>query len=153
MGDPGGGAGGRGGGGTLDAARASGALAIVNPAPAGRLPADLVARFDVAVVNETELEALGDMRAQATVLTLGGAGARLLPDGPLVPAFPAEVVDATGAGDALVGGMAAALAERMPLEQALRFGMATASLAVEQRGCQPAMPARERIERRLAGAG
>ena len=59
---------------TLDAARAKGALAIVNPAPAGRLPADLVARFDVAVVNETELDALGDTRARATVLTLGGAG-------------------------------------------------------------------------------
>jgi ribokinase len=137
--------------GVLEAARATGALAIVNPAPAGNLPAELVARFDVAVVNETELEALGDHRAQTTVLTLGAAGARVLPDGAVLPALPAQVVDTTGAGDALVGGLAAGLAEGMPVDDALRLGMATASIAVEREGCQPAMPAREQVNRRLAG--
>jgi ribokinase len=138
---------------TLETARASGATALVNPAPAGRLPADLVARFDIAVVNETELEALGGQRAPVTVLTLGAAGARLLPDGPVLPATPAQAVDATGAGDALVGALAAGLAEGMPIERALLFGMAAASLAVESPGCQPAMPARDRIDARLAAAG
>jgi ribokinase len=137
---------------TLAAARATGAVALVNPAPAGRLPAELVGRFDIAVVNETELEALGEARAPVTVLTLGASGARVLPDGAQLPAFPAEVVDTTGAGDALVGGMAAALAEGTELTDALRFGMATAALAVEQPGCQPAMPSRERIEQRLGAA-
>jgi ribokinase len=135
---------------TLEAARASGATALVNPAPAGRLPADLVARFDIAVVNETELEALGGHRAPVTVLTLGATGARLLPDGPVLSAFPAQAVDTTGAGDALVGVMAAGLAEGMPVERALRFGMAAAAVAVESPGCQPAMPARDRIHDRLA---
>jgi ribokinase len=134
---------------TLEAARATGALALVNPAPAGKLPAELVARFDVAVVNETELAALGESRPPLTVLTLGAAGARMLPDGPLLPALPAEVVDTTGAGDALVGAMAAALGEGQPPRAALRVGMAAASLAIEQRGCQPAMPARAAIDRRL----
>ena len=138
---------------TLEAARVTGALALVNPAPAGKLPAKLVARFDAAVVNETELAALGESRPPLTVLTLGSAGARILPDGPVLPALPAEVVDTTGAGDALVGGMAAALAEGQPPQAALRVGMAAASLAIEQRGCQPAMPAREAIERRLAASG
>jgi len=137
---------------TLRAARSTGATAIVNPAPAGHLPAELVARFDIAVVNETELDALGGARAPATVLTMGAAGARVLPDGETLPAFPAAVVDTTGAGDALVGGMAAGLADGMELVEALRFGMATASIAIEQPGCQPAMPRRDQIEQRLAGA-
>jgi ribokinase len=135
---------------TLETARASGATALVNPAPAGRLPGELVARFDIAVVNETELESLGDHRAPVTVLTLGAAGARLLPDGPVLPALPAQAVDATGAGDALVGTMAAGLAEGMPVERALRFGMAAAAVAVESPGCQPAMPTRDVIDARLA---
>jgi ribokinase len=138
---------------TLETARASGATALVNPAPAGRLPADLVARFDIAVVNQTELDALGGHHAPVTVLTMGAAGARLLPDGPVLPALPAQAVDTTGAGDALVGAMAAALAEGMPVERALRFGMAAASVAVESPGCQPAMADRGRIDDRLAAAG
>lgn len=138
---------------TLETARASGATALVNPAPAGRLPADLVARFDIAVVNETELKSLGGHLAPVTVLTLGAAGARLLPEGPVLPAMPAQAVDTTGAGDALVGAMAAGLAEGMPVERALLLGMAAASVAVESPGCQPAMPARDRIDARLAAAG
>jgi ribokinase len=63
------------------------------------------------------------------------------------------VVDTTGAGDALAGAMAAALAEGRPPDQALAVGMAAAALVIEQRGCQPAMPSRQAIERRLAGAG
>jgi ribokinase len=136
---------------TLRAARVTGAVAIVNPAPAGHLPAELVAQFDVAVVNETELEALVGARAPATVLTLGAAGARMLPGGETLPAFPADVVDTTGAGDALAGAMAAGLAEGMELVDALRFGMAAAAISTEQRGCQPAMPGRGQIDRRLAG--
>ena len=135
--------------GTLAAARQTGALAVVNAAPAGRLPADLVARFDVAIVNETEIEALGSELPPSVVLTLGAAGARILPDGPCLPALPADVVDTTGAGDALAGGLVAGLAEGLPLADALRLGLATASLCVERYGCQPAMPTRAEVEARL----
>jgi len=136
--------------GTLAAARQTGALAVVNAAPAGRLPADLVARFDIAIVNETEIEALGSSLSPNVVLTLGAAGARILPDGPSLPALPAKVVDTTGAGDALAGGVVAGLAEGLPLADALRLGLATASLCVERYGCQPAMPARAEVDARLA---
>jgi ribokinase len=127
-------------------------MAVVNPAPAGRIPAELIERFDVAVVNETELDALGDRRPPAVVLTLGKHGARVLPDGPELPAFAAEAVDTTGAGDALTGALAAALAEGRPHDQAVQFGMAAAAVSVERPGCQPAMPRRAEIEERLAGA-
>jgi ribokinase len=136
----------------LDAARATGATALVVPAPAGLLPAEIVARFDVAVVNETELAALGGLHPAAVVLTLGARGARILPDGPQLPALPAKVVDTTGAGDSLTGAVAAGLAEGMPLERAVRLGIAAASICVERPGCQPAMPRRAEVEARLRGA-
>jgi ribokinase len=135
--------------GTLRAARETGALAVVNAAPAGRLPSDLVRRFDIAIVNETEIEALGTGLPPTVVLTLGAAGARILPDGPSLPALPAQVVDTTGAGDALAGGLAAGLAEGLAPPDALRLGLATASLCVERYGCQPAMPTRTEVDARL----
>ncbi len=134
---------------TLAAARSTGALAVVNPSPAGRLPPELVRRFDIAIVNQTELEALGAGSPPTVVLTLGAGGARLLPDGPSLPALPAEVVDTTGAGDALAGALAAGLAAGASLEQALQLGLATASLCVERDGCQPAMPTQAEVQRRL----
>jgi ribokinase len=139
--------------GVLAAARATGATAVVTPSPAGSIPADVVARFDVAVCNETELEALGDRRPAAVVVTLGAAGARILPSGHTLPALPADVVDTTGAGDCLTGALAAGLAEGQPLEQAVRLGLAAASICVERPGCQPAMPARDEVERRLGSGG
>jgi ribokinase len=139
--------------GTLRAARSTGALAVVNPSPAGRLPAELVASFDIAIVNETELEALGDRLPPTLILTLGARGARILPDGPELPALPAQAVDTTGAGDALAGAVAAGLAEDQPLERALELGIAAASLCVERYGCQPAMPRRDEVDQRLAGTG
>jgi ribokinase len=138
--------------GTLAAARATGASSLVNPSPAGRLPPELVAGFDVAIVNETELGALGDEHPPHVVLTLGSRGVRILPDGPELPAIRARVVDTTGAGDALAGATAAALAQGRPLEQAVEWGIAAASLSVERHGCQPAMPRRDEIETRMRRA-
>jgi ribokinase len=138
--------------GALGRARAEGATAIVNASPAGRIPTELVVEFDIALVNETELEALGGDRPPQVILTLGRRGARLLPDGREMPAFPARPVDTTGAGDALAGATAALLAEGRPLDEAVRFGMAAAAVSVERDGCQPAMPGRGEIEQRLAGA-
>jgi ribokinase len=135
--------------GVLAAARATGATALVVPAPAGLLPVDIVTRFDVAIVNETELAALDGRHPDRVVLTLGARGARILPDGPQLPALPANVVDTTGAGDCLTGAVAAGLAEGMPLADAVRLGIAAASLCVERPGCQPAMPMREEAEARL----
>jgi ribokinase len=139
--------------GTLVAARATGAAAVVNASPAGRIPPEVVTRFDVAIVNETELDALAAGRPPRVVLTLGARGVRILPDGPELPAIPADVVDTTGAGDALAGVTAAALAEGRPLPEAVEWGIAAASLCVERHGCQPAMPRREEVEMRMRAGG
>jgi len=54
-----------------------------------------------------------------------------------VPAFAVpRVVDPTGAGDAVRAGWYAALAEGRPMEQALRWGMAAASIVIQHAGPQ-----------------
>ena len=104
-------------------------------------------------MNETELDALGGEHPPHVVVTLGERGVRILPEGTALPALPARVLDTTGAGDALAGAAAAALAEGRSLEDALEWGIATASLAVERPGCQPAMPRRAEVEDRMRGGG
>ncbi|MHB1260673.1 MAG: carbohydrate kinase family protein [Thermoplasmatota archaeon] len=54
-----------------------------------------------------------------------------------VAAFPvAQVVDPTGAGDAVRAGWYAALAQGRPMEQALRWGMAAANIVIRHAGPQ-----------------
>jgi ribokinase len=68
-----------------------------------------------------------------------------------LPSIPALVLDTTGAGDALAGVAAAALAEGRTLVEAVGWGIAAASLSVERHGCQPAMPRRDEVEERMRG--
>ena len=57
---------------------------------------------DVVFANEAELEALGEPPAGTLVLKRGAQGFEV--DGKPYPATPADVVDTTGAGDALAAG-------------------------------------------------
>jgi ribokinase len=136
--------------GTLAAARADGALAIVNPSPVNAIDPDLVRHFDLAVVNEIEHEALAGHLPARTVLTLGARGAVLLPSGETFPAIPAKVVDTTGAGDAFAGALAACLAEGMEIGAALGRATVAAGISVEREGCQPSYPTRADVDLRAA---
>src|SRR5438445_5300466 len=49
----------------------------------------------------------------------------------ILPPAPRKVADVTGAGDALAGATIAALLRGLPLRQALRDGVAAATLAIE----------------------
>lgn len=154
----------------LEIARAAGVTTILNPAPAAHLPDAMLALCDYLTPNESEAEALTGLpvtspeqaktaaealRAKgvgAVVITLGGQGA-LYHDGkttihaPIVSA--GKVVDTTGAGDAFNGGFAVALAEGMPIEQALRFASVTAGISVTRPGTAGSMPTRAEIMARL----
>ncbi len=68
----------------------------------------------------------------------------------LVPAFPAEAVDTTGAGDTFNAALAVALAEGRDIEQALLFANRAASLSVQHFGAQGGMPARKEVEELLS---
>jgi ribokinase len=139
--------------GTLAAARADGAIAVVNPSPPNAIDADLVARFDIAIVNETELDVFAGHLPARVVLTRGAYGAVLLPEGTELPAVPARAVDTTGAGDAFAGGLCAGLASGMSLEQAAQLALVTAAVSVERDGCQPSYARRGEIAERAAAAG
>ena len=89
---------------------------------------------------------------QAVVLKLGARGALLLTRDVEVhvPAFPVEVVDTTGAGDAFSGTLAVATAEGLPLEEAVRRANAAGALTVTRFGTLPAMPTRQEVDLFLA---
>jgi ribokinase len=145
-------------------AHAHGVTVILNPAPACELPAELLAQVDVLVPNESETAiltglpagsqvevqaaALLELGVGAALLTLGERGALLArPEGTEhVPAFRVTPVDTTAAGDAFVGGFAAALAEgRSPVE-AVRWGCAAGALATTKLGAQPSLPTHQEVE-------
>ena len=158
----------------LQIARAGGAVTILNPAPAAELPEGMLALADYVTPNETEAEgitgiavrsvddavraaeALRGKGAGAAIITLGENGA-LYHDGTRVIHVPAleagPVVETTGAGDAFNGGLAAALAEGMDAEAAVRFANATAALSVTRPGTAPSMPRRAEIDALLARSG
>ncbi|MEU0494778.1 ribokinase [Mycobacterium sp. NPDC006124] len=139
------------------AARARGTF-VLNAAPAAALPADLLARCDVLIVNEHELAAVAerdvgtdaeaitaahsDLRSRgvgAVVTTLGAAGALVTDADGVTTALPApssDVVDTTGAGDAFAGVVAARLSAGDDLLVACRWGVAAGSLAVRGAGAQ-----------------
>ena len=95
----------------------------------------------------------------AVTLGAGGAYVRCAEGGAEVAGFPADAVDATGAGDSFWGGFLAAFCEsgKAPAEVTLadavsfaRLGNVVASLCVRKRGAIPAMPTREEAEALLA---
>lgn len=155
-------------------ARDAGVTTILNPAPAppAPLPDSLLALADYVVPNESEAAiltglpaenveqaeraavALQQHGAKNVILTLGARGALVRAANgrsTIVDAFNAgQVVETTGAGDAFCGGFAAALAEDMPLLDAVRFGCATAGISVTRHGTAPSMPQRAEIEALLA---
>lgn len=153
----------------LRQARLAKATAILNPAPAGGLQPETLALADVLTPNDLELTALaGDgspsVRARrvlghgsgdrAVLVSLGRRGA-LLVAGRQVRAIPAprvEVVDTTGAGDALNGALAAGLAVGLELGEAARRAVAAATLAVTRPGARGGMPTLAELEASVAAA-
>jgi ribokinase len=151
----------------LEIARAAGCITVFNPAPAIKFDSGLFALCDYVVPNETEAEALTGIavsdlagaRRAGDALLAKGAGTALITLGERgalfhardrslhVPPFAVgKVVETTGAGDAFVGGFAAALADGADPLEAARFGSATAGISVTRAGTAPAMPRRAEIE-------
>jgi ribokinase len=145
-------------------AKQTGSRVILNAAPAGKLSPELLAALDVLIVNELEAAAIAAMHAMppkpedfaaafhrryscAVVVTLGAKGAIAAVDDELltVEAPKVEVVDTTGAGDALVGALAAALDRGVDWTRAIAEAIAAGSLACTVAGAQAALPDRAGI--------
>jgi len=93
--------------------------------------------------------------ARAAILTLGDQGLWLAEAGHQqhLPAFAVRAVDTTAAGDAFLGGFAAALARGQDSVAACRYGAAAGALAVTRPGAQPSLPTRDEVEDFLAQRG
>ncbi|MFL5332658.1 MAG: sugar kinase [Geminicoccaceae bacterium] len=111
--------------------------------------AGVLAVADLLLPSEADLEHLCPGRSEAEAvqgLLAAGRQMVLLKKGAegsvyydahhhiATPAFPAEEVDATGAGDCFGGTFAACLALGLPLERALRLANAAGALAVGRKG-------------------
>jgi ribokinase len=149
---------------TLDALRTAhtaGVTAILNPAPARALSADILALGPILTPNEHELvvaigndvtgAALDELAARhrgPIIVTQGPAGA-LLVDGDRRERFEGRpvsgVVDSTGAGDAFCGVLAAWLAEGRSLDEAIVAANAAGALSVAAPGAREGMPGREAL--------
>lgn len=151
--------------------RKHGVRTLFNPAPAQELPSAVLGDIDILTPNETELRILlgrepddpiptrelaRELKARGVkrvIVTMGGRGALVLhEDGAedVVPPVEVDVVDTTGAGDAFNAGLAVALAEGKPLEQAVAFASCTGALACTRLGVIPSLARRAEAERLLS---
>ena len=151
-------------------AHARGVSVVLDPAPAQVLPAELYPLIDLLTPNASEAGALvgfpvvteqdaeraaQELRSRGVAEVLikrGGQGVLWVGAGPVqsMPAYRVEAVDTVAAGDAFNGGLAAALADRLPLAEAIRWGLATSALAVTRHGAQDSLPSRSEVRALLA---
>jgi ribokinase len=127
--------------------RARGFLAL-NAAPANPVPADVLRRADLVVVNRFELEALPE-NPRLVALTLGAEGAVLLEGGVEVAsaaAPPVDAVDGTAAGDAFTACLVVSLLEGRPRDEALTRACKAGALAASRPGAQPSLPTAAEVD-------
>ncbi|MBA2298955.1 MAG: ribokinase [Actinobacteria bacterium] len=120
----------------------------LNAAPALPVPAALIRRADLVVVNRYELDALPEA-PKLTALTLGAEGAVLLEHGSEVArATPpmVDVVDGTAAGDAFCAALLVYLLLEFDREDALRRACVAGALAASRLGAQPSLPTAAEVE-------
>lgn len=139
---------------------------ILNPAPARKLPPELLQHASIMTPNEFEAEVLTGIRisddeaasraadvlleqgVDTVIITLGSRGA-FLAEGKVrevIPAYQVHAVDTTGAGDVFNGALAVALSEGNALAGAVSFANAAAGISVTKLGAQPSIPRRREID-------
>lgn len=149
-------------------ARENDVTVILNPAPFTSYAKIMLPFVDIVTPNQTEAtllsginitdietakkaaERIAQMGPQCVIVTLGNKGALLYDKGQfyMIPAYPAMVVDTTGAGDAFNGALAASLSKGETIKHACHYAAAFSSLAVELNGASN-MPEHKNVLIRL----
>lgn len=153
-------------------AREKGISVILNPAPAENIDATLFPLCELITPNygeakyltgfsedsepsERELaEAFRKMGIKKAVVTMGARGALIIDEEgfKLIPAFSAgDTVDTTGAGDTFNGTLAAALAKRKGLEEAVKIAAIAAGISVTRHGAAGSIPQYMEVMKAITG--
>jgi ribokinase len=140
-------------------------MVVLDPAPAQTLPKEIYPFLDIITPNETETEMLVGFPIKTTedvsraaqilkaqgvpnvIIKMGSRGAfAFINDQEIFyKPFSVTAVDTVAAGDAFNGALAVALGENLPLEDAIRWGMAGGALSVTKAGAQPSMAERNEL--------
>jgi ribokinase len=149
----------------FEAARARGAITILNPAPAAAIHPRLAAASDWIIPNEHELAIIARELGESDdvgptalprvaarlgtrlLVTLGERGAALVGADHVLTSIPAprvDAVDTTGAGDAFVGAFGYAIGSGWAEVHAVRLACAIASESVRRPGTQSSFPDADR---------
>ena len=142
----------------LRRAHDAGAITVLNAAPAGALPDDVIGSIDVLVVNDGEARSLAAAFPDAAIddyaacllniapqviVTRGADGADYVSrsgDRRHVVAPQVRALDSTGAGDAFCGALCAALADGRPVTEALGVAVAAGAWSVQRHGATESIP-------------
>jgi ribokinase len=137
-----------------------GVTTLLDPAPAAKLPSDLLACIDYIKPNEHEAEIitgipvqdvasarkagkwLVDHGVKAAIITLGALGAVWVTpnsEGHLPPPC-VQAIDTTGAGDVFCGAFMAGYSRGIPLEENIRFSNTAAAISVTRLGVVDSIP-------------
>jgi ribokinase len=147
-------------------AAANNVKVILNPAPACELPEAFFKNTAIITPNKSEAEMLSginikdmDSAIQAAniikqkgvatvIITLGDKGALVVTDTitEMITAPFVEAVDTTAAGDVFNGALAVAIAEGLPVLDAVTFACKAASISVTRMGAQASSPYRNEID-------
>ena len=149
-------------------AREAGMWVVMDPGCPYEIAREILPYVDAPIVSEHwAADWMPNQPAEAVVETLYGAGAKIAivtlgERGCVVrsdeglqtfPAYPVEVVDTTGAGDAYHGAFMYALLQDWDLGRRVRFAAAVGSLNCRALGGRAALPTRAEVDEFLAQNG
>jgi ribokinase len=143
-------------------AKKHGAIVVLNPAPAPKipLPKSLMQNVDLLIPNEIEAKTISGIQiidektaclamkriisfgVKNVIVTMGAEGVLVYNNGEIVkiPSFSVEVVDTTAAGDTFCGALCVSLNHGNNLRDAILFANKASSITVTRRGAQMSMP-------------
>lgn len=125
----------------LEAARKAQGFFVLNAAPAMDLPAELLERCDLVIVNETEYALIPALaEAKLVAVTYGKDGSAMFEHGRKVadaPSVAGSVANTVGAGDAFCAALVLALRTGLDYSRALAVANAVGADAVGDPSSQP----------------
>lgn len=125
----------------LEAARKASGFFVLNAAPAMELPAELLERSDLVIVNESEYALIPALaEAKLVAVTYGGEGSAMFERGRKVaeaPSVAVTVANTVGAGDAFCAALVLALRSGLDYTRALAVANAVGADAVGDPSSQP----------------